>query len=461
LAKQNAGHLFQRLCDIHELGNAWSDVLRHYRKGREPQELRKFQDEKDGRLEQLSRELRSRRFIPSPAALVYIPKPGKPGERREISLVVPEDRIVLTALNRLLTPAFERQFSERSYAYRRGRGAFSAIEHVTRLLREGRQQIAAADIDDFFGNIRRDQLLDLIRKTVWEQNIIDLLETYLHIGSASGALDWTDSGLGVAQGSPLSPLLSNVYLHPFDQFLGQLPGVHAVRYADNFILLSQEVRLAASGLEKAEVFLLESCGMKVNAGSRIHACANDKGFEFLGFQFQGGRRTMTVDRLNRKKQAMSELFRMHKGSLERLIEELSESAKGWRQYYGAVTDTAEQLSMLEQHVFDVFVPWLQGYRQAKKLRAGELKSLLLEVELPSTKDQRQKVKWVDLLLARSKPVEAEPAKGSRISEQAKKAIERRRREIRKKKDELQEIVISKPGAYLGRTGERLLIRRDG
>ena len=461
-------NLFNRLCHPDELAKAWADVKRHYRQGREPQPIQDFDRERDARLESLSRELRSKQFIPTPAALVYIPKPGKPHEKREISLTGPEDRIVLTALNRILNPIFERQFSPRSYAYRPGRGAFGAIEHVTRALRDGLQQIAAADIDNFFSNIRRDQLLDAIRKTVWEQNLIDLLETYLHIGSALGTLEWVDSGVGVTQGSPLSPLLSNVYLHPFDEFLAKLPGVPVtIRYADNFILLARDADAAAKGLQCAEAFLADHCGMTVNADSRVHASAAAQGFEFLGFQFHGGRRTMTVDRLNRKKQGLSELFRNHKGSLERLIEELSDSAKGWRQYYGAVSDTSEQLQMLEQHIFDVFVPWLQALRTEKakqpgpKPKMGDLKAELLEIELPFTKDPRQKLKWVELLLARSKPVEAADPAAPRVSEQARRAIERRRREIRKKRDELQELIISKPGAYLGRTGERLLIRRDG
>ncbi len=465
-----SGNLFKRLCQPDELAKAWADVKRHYRQGREPQPLKDFDLHKDTRLEALSRDLRSKLFIPTPAALIHIPKPGKPHETREISLAGPEDRIVLTALNRILNPIFERQFSPRSYAYRPGRGALGAIEHVTRALRDGHQQISAADIDNFFSNIRRDQLLDSVRKTVWEQNIIDLLETYLHIGSALGTLEWVDSGVGVTQGSPLSPLLSNIYLHPFDEFLAKLPGVaFSVRYADNFILLAHTEKAAIEGLQQAEGYLAEHCGMAVNADSRVHAFAKEQPFEFLGFQFHGGRRTMTADRLNRKKQAVSELIRNHKGSLERLIEDLSDSAKGWRQYYGAVSDTSEQLRMLEQHIFDVFVPWLQRLRTEKSTRPGprpkiaDLKAELLEVELPFTKDPKQKQKWVELLLARSKPVDTEPtaAANARVSEQARRAIQRRRREIRKRRDELQELIISKPGAYLGRTGERLLIRREG
>ena len=119
-----------------------------------------------------------------------------------------------------------------------------AVERVEQCIRQGLEQAASGDIDNFFSSIDRARMLALVRKTVWEQPILDLLETYLHIGATKSG-DWVDSGVGIAQGSPLSPVLSNLYLLEFDKFLdrigapqsssgGSRLGVEWVRYADNF-----------------------------------------------------------------------------------------------------------------------------------------------------------------------------------------------------------------------------------
>src|ERR1039457_170093 len=146
---QRKPYLFDRLTNAQELERAWLDVLAHYPKDRIPQELRAFDRKRGGELQRLGTALRERSFLPEPASLISIPKVNHPEERRPIALIRPDDRIVLTALNRLLSPLFERQFLANSYAYRPGRGAWDAIERVTKCLRQGLVHTASGDIDDF------------------------------------------------------------------------------------------------------------------------------------------------------------------------------------------------------------------------------------------------------------------------------------------------------------------------
>jgi CRISPR-associated endonuclease Cas1/group II intron reverse transcriptase/maturase len=457
---QRKAHLFQRLTNPQELERAWSDVLAHYPKDHVPQELRTFDRKRGGEIQRLAAALRGRTFIPEPASLIFIRKPNHPEERRPITLIRPEDRIVLTALNRLLTPLFERQFLAQSYAYRPGKGAWTAIERVTKCLRQGLVRIASGDIDDFFSNIDRDHVLRDVRQTVFENPILDLLETYLHIGIARD-FELVDSGRGVGQGSPLSPLLSNIALTGFDRFLNQ-SGVEWVRYADNFLLLGTEPVQVKDTFERAEAFLSMNCGLLLNAESRSFT-SEDNGFEFLGFWFQNGRRTMTPQKLNQKRLKMAEILRQNPSNIKDAVRDLSETVAGWRAYYGKSLDTGDQLAMLEQHLSDLLQPWLARFRSqapGKELSAAELKASLSEMALPVTNDPRKKLKWAELLLARSRPQrETEPARG--LSPAARHAIEQRKQEYRKLKEERQEVLVTNPGTYLGRTGERLLIRRDG
>jgi CRISPR-associated endonuclease Cas1/group II intron reverse transcriptase/maturase len=450
--------LFERLSNPAELERGWLHVLSHYEKGQLPSEVARFENNRPAAIARLAAEIKSRQFLPDTTSLIRIPKSSKPGEFRNIALAKPEDRIVLTVLNRLLEPLFERTFSDRSYAYRRGRSALAAVARVEAAIAQGRTHAALGDIDDFFDSVDRARLLDILRRLVWEPPIRDLLETYLHIGS-SVALEWTDTGRGITQGSPLSPLLSNIYLAGFDQFIDAL-GVEWVRYADNLILLAASETQARAALEDAERYLDRERGLKLNPDSRI--CVNAaQGFEFLGFWLQGGRRTMSDARLQQKKQALTEELRNRRGGLPAMVEKLSESARGWKNYYGTSPDALEQLGLLEQHLFDLLVEWLRRYRsegEGKGKKPGELKSILVNLELPREQNRAKRVRWIELLLARTRP---ESATVPKISEAARKAIERRRAELRKRKDERSDVVVGEPGMYLGRSGERLIVRKEG
>ena len=460
---QPKAHLSARLCSLKELERSWLAVLGHYPKAQLPPELREFDRRRGAELQRISSALREGAFLPEPASLIFVPKPNHPDERRPITLTRIDDRIVLTALAHLLTPLFERQFLAHSYAYRPGGGAWPAIQRIVDCLDKGHVHTAAGDIDDFFASLDRQLLLRTIRRTVWEQPVLDLLEIYLHMGVARDT-EWVDTGRGIAQGSPLSPLLSNVALAEFDRFLNQT-GVEWVRYSDNFILLAKDQAAARDAFERSEAFLLEHDGLRLNPESRRFA-SESEGFEFLGFWFQGGRRTMAAAKLDQKRLKIAEILRKT-DDLTPMIAAMNESVKGWRAYYGLSPDTREQLLALERHLAELLMPWLERYRSrsgagksaAKAENAAELKARLMDLELPATSDPKQKLKWVDLIVARSRPAKNGAQPGMSIA--ARRAIEKRKREYDQLKLERQEVLITRPGTYLGRTGERLLIRHDG
>ncbi len=457
---ERKARLFGRLCDPGELERAWGDVLAHYSRERLPTELREFDRHRGRGVQRIADSLRAGSFVPDAASLIYIPKPGHAGEFRPISLVRPDDRIVLTALNRLLAPLFERHFPAHSYAYRPGLGAWPAVERVSLCLGQGLIHIAAGDIDNFFASLDRSQVLAAVRRIIFEQPVLDLLETYLHIGSTHH-LEWEDTGRGIAQGSPLSPVLSNLALLEFDRFLAHCPA-EAIRYADNFLLLAQDPASARDSFGRAEAFLLERCGLHLNPESREFADGDAEGFEFLGFWFRDGRRTMSPKKLEQKKLRLADILRRNPGDLAAMVRELKESIQGWRVYYGRSPDTAGQLEMLEQHLAELLEDWLRRFRQqggTKTLSAVELKAALSELVLPSTTEPRRKLKWIELALARSRPGKEEARPG--ISAVARRAIEQRKKQYRRLKQQREEVVVTRPGTHLGRTGERLLIRFEG
>ena len=458
--------LFLRLSSPAFLAQAWRTVLAHYRQGQAPAALAEFDRRRGARLDSLAASLQNQTFLPQPAALIYIPKPNHPGERRPISILEPEDRVVLTALATLLTPILDRQLLPGCFAYRRQRGAGAAIETVHQWIAGGYAHFATGDIDDFFASLSRERLLRLLRQRLWETPVLNLLEAYLHIGVARN-LEWSDSGKGIAQGSPVSPLLSNIYLAELDRLL-ESSGLPWIRYADNILVAAKEPGPLRQTWDRAVGHLESPCELRLNPESVAFTTAGD-GFEFLGFWFKGLARTMSPAKLTQKRGALTAMLRANPGNLDRLIEDLSETMRGWRNYYGAVPDTRPQLELLEKHLEDLLVPWLQRYRSSSSQPGGApgsaaaLKAKLVDLELATPRDQRQKIKWAELLLTRSRPAPRSPKAPPSLllPAAAERAIHERKAELAVRRQQLEEILVTRPGTYLGRTGERLSIRRDG
>ena len=206
-----------------------------------------------------------------------------------------------------------------------------------------------------------------IRRTVFENPILDLLETYLHIGAARD-FEWVDSGRGSRPGqSAFAAALQSRAgrLRPFSEqrrwngsatpTISSLLGVDPTQVTGHF--------------ERAEAFLSVNCGLRLNAESRRFA-SESEGFDFLGFWFRDGRRTMTPQKLDQKRQKMAEILRQNPSNLKDAVRELSETMDGWRAYYGKSPDTRDQLAMLEQHLADVLQPWLARFRSRCGQGAG-------------------------------------------------------------------------------------------
>jgi CRISPR-associated endonuclease Cas1/group II intron reverse transcriptase/maturase len=461
VAERPAGRLWTALINPDGLDSAWRRIRANYPASNLPAEIVGFAKEAPKRLKALARELERREFIPLPAALIEIPKPNKPGETRRIALARIEDRIVLSRLHQLLTPIFDHRFPERSYAYRPRRGARQAIDRVSACLSQGLVHTAAADIDDFFPSIRRDLLMTQLRRYLYEKPLLDLLETYLHMGSERHSR-WEDTGLGIAQGSPISPLLSNLYLLEFDQRLDQ-QGVEWIRYADNVLVLGAEAEPCRTALERAGVYLEQTLGLRWNETS-IEVKSEEAGFEFLGYWFEKGQRRMSDDRLSTKRKAVEARIRGFRGSVGGMVRMVSEMSRGWRAYYQGEA-VRPQLEALEELLAVEVGAWLRGHRDGQSGRSGQkaLERQLREIELPASLEAAARRRWIRrvLLRVRLKDARPKPRPEGPQRDAARQAVEQRKRELARRRVEMEEILITQPGTSLHRNGERLVVRREG
>jgi group II intron reverse transcriptase/maturase len=190
-------------------------------------------------LKDLHERLKTKRYRHQPIRRVHIPK-EKQGQSRPIGISATEDKVVQSAVREVLEAVYEQDFLDCSYGFRPGRSAHDAVRALTRAVNAGEANwILEFDVTSFFDSVRRSLLLEMLQERVADGSLLRLVGKCLHVGVLDGA-EFTEPSEGTAQGSTLSPLLGNVYLHTvLDRwFAGEVrPRLRGkatfIRYADD------------------------------------------------------------------------------------------------------------------------------------------------------------------------------------------------------------------------------------
>lgn len=274
--------LFRQALTLTALRTARDKVLdNHGCAGVDGQTVEDFAALGDVAMRLLAAEVMGGQYQPSALRRIWLPREGK--APRGLAVPVVRDRVLQTSVATALSPAAEASAEDCSFGYRRGRSVQQAVARVESLLRDGYQWIVEADIDSFFDHIDHPLLLarlDLL--CPGEPRLLQLVRMWLSCPIADGDAPLVPRSAGVPQGSPLSPLLANLYLDDFDELL--IDANHKlVRFADDFVILARNRDRAQAALALSRD-AVEKLALRLNP-VKTRIVHRDQGFEFLGWNF--------------------------------------------------------------------------------------------------------------------------------------------------------------------------------
>lgn len=277
-----AAQLYQSVYSDGNLTEAWHKVKTKSSSaaGTDGVSLSQFERYLFKELKSLQADLARQRYRPQPARLTYIHDKSK-GER-SIAILTVRDRIAQRAVLNVLEPLFEGGFDDCSYGFRPGRSVAMAVEQVAHLVNEGHTWAVKADIAQCFESINVCRLQRLVGRRVRSRRLCKLVHCWLTLDLIHGkraTLLHEPKARGLLQGSPLSPLLANVYLDQFDK-QARRKRLSIVRYADDICILCQTHAEAKRALRQARR-ILASLDLTLNP-RKTHILHVEEGLSFLG-----------------------------------------------------------------------------------------------------------------------------------------------------------------------------------
>lgn len=339
--------LFEKLCDLHNLGTGFKAVKKNDgAPGIDGVSVEEYELRLDKELAQLKKDLEGWSYQPRPVRRVEIPKPGKGAGVRLLGIPCVGDRVVHATLKLLLEPILEPTFSDHSYGFRPGCNQQQGVEAAQRIVKSGKEYIVDIDLSKFFDRVNHDRLIYLLSGHVTDKRILRLVGMILRSGvMMDGTVQLTKEG--TVQGSPLSPLLSNVVLDELDKEL-ERRGLEFCRFADDCNIFVRSPKSANRVMGSIGKFIENKLKLKINREkSKVGRSGEVK---FLGMTIVDGAIAISSQSMKRAMQKVKELTpRGTYLTLEHTMKRINEWYMGWSGYY-LMTQYPSQLVKIEAHI---------------------------------------------------------------------------------------------------------------
>jgi RNA-directed DNA polymerase len=340
-----------------------------------------------GFLDDLRQQLRAGTFCPQPVRERMIPKPGGSGKLRRLGIPTVTDRVVQAALKLVLEPIFEADFLPVSYGFRPERRAHDAIAEIHLFGTQGYRWVLDADIEACFDRIDHTALLARVRHRVKDKRVLALVKAFLKAGILTELGDYEDTWTGTPQGGILSPLLANIALTVLDEDLHApwqpgremstsmrrrrrrwkgLPNWRLVRYADDFVVLTDGTDHHLSALREHITHVLQPMGLVLSA-AKTQIVHMSEGFEFLGFRIQWARKrgtstwhvyTFIAHRALKSVKAKIRTLtpQTSQADLKDTLIRINQITRGWANYFRHAV-ASRPFNHLQQHTWWRIVRW--------------------------------------------------------------------------------------------------------
>jgi len=329
-------------------------------------------------LQNISEELKARKYKPLPIRRKLIPKPD--GKMRPLGISTIRDRVVQTACKIVMEPIFEPHLHQLSFGYRPKRSPQQAIVEIQKSLKEGYTQIYEGDLSAYFDTIPHGPLMDKIRKRISDQRFLSLIYSFLvcpaHEQQPNGKIRCLKTAAGTPQGNCLSPLLANIYLNDFCKEITTRTPCKIISFADDFVIMHKQpfTRRQTAWFE----WKLSQEGLRINRDKTKIVDMRILGseFTFLGFTFKKvkgfikGTQFIKIQPSKKSQIKFKEAIRKHikhrtSLNLHQLINRVNPIIRGWGNYFRGTGYPRQVFFKMDWFVVARFYKWSTKLSQRK------------------------------------------------------------------------------------------------